>query len=90
MRNDHIRAIIGKNIKGLRTEKRISQEDLAGYANADRSYISLIERGKNEPSVSKLFAICKGLGIKPSMFINLIETEYNKLNTNKDEDGETN
>ncbi|NQX45486.1 helix-turn-helix transcriptional regulator [Paenibacillus tritici] len=57
----------------------MSQEDLAHECNVDRSYISMIEVGRNEPSVSKIFDLCKGLNIKPSDFFKLIEVEYEKV-----------
>ncbi|MEF2969117.1 helix-turn-helix transcriptional regulator [Paenibacillus sp. M1] len=75
-----IKHIIGRTIKSLRIKRGLSQEDLAGECGVDRSYISMIEVGKNEPSVSKIFDLCKGLKIKPSSFFKLIEIEYEKRN----------
>ncbi|TDF95568.1 XRE family transcriptional regulator [Paenibacillus piri] len=54
----------------------MSQEDLAFACDVDRSYISMIEVGRNEPSVSKIFEICEGLKISPSDFFKLVEVEY--------------
>lgn len=73
-----IKKIIGKTVKAIRMKKGISQEDLAFSCDVDRSYISLIEVGKNEPSVSKIFEICEGLKIKPSDLIRMVEIEYEK------------
>lgn len=80
-----LKQIIGKTIKGLRIIQGLSQEDLAGLCNVDRSYISLIEVGRNEPSVSKIFELCEGLKTKPSHFFKLVELEYeaNKKNNDK-------
>lgn len=80
--SDHssiIKHVIGKTIKAIRIKQGLSQEDLAGLTKADRAYISLIEVGKNEPSVSKIFELCEGLQIKPSTFFKIIEAEYEKL-----------
>ncbi|GIP33640.1 helix-turn-helix domain-containing protein [Paenibacillus sp. J2TS4] len=86
--NDHsliIKQVIGKTIKAIRIKQGLSQEDLAGLCQVDRSYISLVEVGKNEPSVSKIFELCEGLQIKPSTFFKIIEAEYEKLKeTNTD------
>lgn len=79
-----IKQIIGKIVKVIRIEKGMSQEDLAFECDVDRSYISMIEVGRNEPSVSKIFEICEGLKIKPSYFFKLVEDEYNKLKINLD------
>lgn len=54
----------------------MSQEDLAGICEVDRSYISMIEVGRNEPSVTKIFELCDGLKVKPSHFFKLVEVEY--------------
>ncbi|OAS18915.1 hypothetical protein A8708_32165 [Paenibacillus oryzisoli] len=73
-----IKTIMGKIIKARRIKQGLSQEDLAGICEVDRSYISQLERGLNEPSVSKLFELCEGLNMKPSDFIKLVEIEYEK------------
>ncbi|UUZ83197.1 helix-turn-helix domain-containing protein [Paenibacillus sp. P26] len=73
-----ISAIIGKTLKAKRMEIGLSQYDLADHYDIDRSFISLVESGKHELSVSKIFILCKALGIKPSDFIRDVETEYEK------------
>ncbi|WP_289137749.1 helix-turn-helix domain-containing protein [uncultured Brevibacillus sp.] len=73
-----IKQIIGKTVKALRVKRDLSQEDLAGLCEVDRSYISMIEVGRNEPSVSKIFELCDGLKIKPSDFFRIVEIEYEK------------
>lgn len=80
--DDHnliIKQVIGKTVKAIRIKQGLSQEDLAGLCEVDRSYISMIEVGRNEPSVSKIFELCAGLKIKPSSFFQLVEIEYDKL-----------
>jgi len=66
---ENIRIAFGKAVKSLRQEKNISQEKLAEYANLDRSYISLIERGINSASVITLFKIGSALDIDPTDLI---------------------
>lgn len=80
-----IKQIIGKTTKAIRIKKGLSQEDLAHECNVDRSYISMIEVGRNEPSVTKIFELCKGLKIKPSDFFKLVESEYANIQE-KDEE----
>ncbi|GBF73427.1 hypothetical protein PA598K_01716 [Paenibacillus sp. 598K] len=74
-----LKKVIGKTVKAIRIKKGLSQEDLAHECNVDRSYISMIEVGRNEPSITKIFDLCKGLNIKPSDFIKLVEVEYEQL-----------
>ena len=73
-----LKQIIGKTVKAIRIKQGLSQEDLAHECNVDRSYISMIEVGRNEPSVTKIFELCRGLNIAPSDFIKMVEIEYDR------------
>jgi transcriptional regulator with XRE-family HTH domain len=71
--------IIGHKLKEIRlTRTQLRQEDLAGMCKVDRAYISLIERGKNEPSVSKIFELCEAMNISPTEFFQMVEEDYQK------------
>lgn len=73
--------IIGRILQAERNRQtpKISQEELAYRCDMDRSFISLVESGKHEPAVSKIFDICKGLGIKPAVFFRRVAEEYENL-----------
>ncbi len=43
------RAILGKNVRRLRQQKGLTQEELAFEAQIDLTYIGGIERGKRNP-----------------------------------------
>ncbi|WP_080832419.1 helix-turn-helix domain-containing protein [Cohnella massiliensis] len=77
---DLLKPIIAKTLKKLRKQQRMSQEDLAGACEVDRAYISMIEVGKYEPSMTKIFELCSALKIKPSQFVQLLESEIEKQN----------
>lgn len=53
--------IIGKNIVRLRKAKKLTQEDLCGLAEIDRSYLSEIENGKMNVTIKALVTIAKAL-----------------------------
>lgn len=60
----------------LRTNRQrrgLTQEELANRCGIDRTYISMIERGKRKPTLNILFKICEHIGTKPSDFIKEIE-----------------
>lgn len=57
---------IGKNIIRLRKAKGLTQEDLAGAAEVDRSYLSEIENGHKNFSMDILAKIAKALGATPN------------------------
>ncbi len=56
----------GLALRGQRAKRKWSQTDLALRADVDRNYISLIELGKNSPSVRMLYKLCDALDIRPS------------------------
>lgn len=51
------------NIKKARLAKNISQEKLAELCNFDRTYISMLERAKRNPSYLNLVKLANGLEI---------------------------
>ena len=59
----------GQALRSLRTRRKWSQTDLALRADVDRNYISLIELGKNSPSVRMVFKLCEALDTLPSDLI---------------------
>ena len=59
---------ISNNIKKLRTNKNISQENLAHNIDIDRKYASIIEKGETKISVEVLNKVCVGLDISLSEF----------------------
>lgn len=56
----------GLALRSQRTKRKWSQTDLALRADVDRNYISLIELGKNSPSVRMLYKLCDALDVRPS------------------------
>ena len=53
----------GRRIKMKRAECGISQESLAIRAGLDRTYISGLERGLRNPSLTCIFKVAKGLEV---------------------------
>lgn len=54
---------LGKRIRYLRTQKGLTQLDLAVDASITTSYLSNLEAGKRNPSVAVLNQLCSALGI---------------------------
>ncbi len=63
---------LAQKIKTQRKKLNISQEKLAEKCNFDRTYISLLERAKRNPSYLSLIRLCNGLEIE---LIELLEEE---------------
>jgi transcriptional regulator with XRE-family HTH domain len=57
---------LGRTIRSLRTERKISQEALADSANIDRSYMGGIERGEHNITIMNLAKVAGQLDLKMS------------------------
>lgn len=79
-----LKSLTGKIIKTLRIKNNMNQEDLAFACNVDRSYISMLERGLNEPSLTKIFDISSALNITPSQFVKMVELEHERMKNLED------
>lgn len=56
---------LGDNIRRIREEKGMSQGDICRITEMDRGYISRVENGSKNPTISNLEKIAKALGVKP-------------------------
>lgn len=56
---------IGQNLRKIRDEQGITQEQLALDAGLNRAYIGYIERGERNPSTNTLVKIAKALKVSP-------------------------
>jgi transcriptional regulator with XRE-family HTH domain len=67
--------VFGRVLRALRVERGLSQEALAFEAGVQRNYISLLERGINQPTISVIFKLSTALGIRPSALVEQVEIE---------------
>lgn len=63
----------GQALRGLRIKRKWSQEQLALEADANRNYVSLVELGRNSPSVRMLFRFCAALEVSPAVLMKDVE-----------------
>ena len=56
--------IVAHNLRKLRVKSDLSQENLAVDAGIDRTYVSRLERGVQNPSVVVLEKLATALGVK--------------------------
>jgi len=73
-----ILSLFGARVKRIRTTKGYSQEQLAAFANLDRTYISGIERGQRNVSLMNLFKLAKALDVPTKELLDF-DTEGNNV-----------
>ena len=65
----------GEILRKLRKEKGLTQGALATACDLDRTYVSLLERGLRQPTLSTLFSIARALGVNPSSIVKEMESK---------------
>lgn len=65
----NIRQKLGKNVKRLRMEKGLSQEEFAFEADIHRTYVSDVERGARNISIEVLEKFANALGVSPGYLL---------------------
>ena len=65
-----IKEKVGQRIKELRTKQGLSQEEFAFRCELDRTYITSLERGKRNISLTNLEKIANAFNITLSEFFN--------------------
>jgi transcriptional regulator with XRE-family HTH domain len=66
--------VFGLVLQEIRHERGISQERLGLDSGYHRTYISLLERGRNVPSLRTIFKLAMVLNIAPSELVSRVET----------------
>ena len=55
----------GENLKRIRMERKLSQEELASKANSILSQVGRTERGVQAPTILTVMRLAKALGVHP-------------------------
>lgn len=66
---DDVRKIVGRNVRQLREEAGLSQEKLALEAGLDRTYVSGVERGVRNPTVTVVARLAASLKTTPDKLL---------------------
>lgn len=62
--------IVGKNVRKIRQQRRMTQEKLAFEAEIDLTYVGGIERGKRNPSLMVMARIAEALSVPLTKLMN--------------------
>ncbi|MGN6535910.1 MAG: helix-turn-helix domain-containing protein [Mesorhizobium sp.] len=64
-----LRSIFATNLRRIRKERGISQEDLAKQARLSRAYMSTLEHGLKSPTLDTVESLAKALRIAPEELV---------------------
>jgi transcriptional regulator with XRE-family HTH domain len=67
---------LGTALKERRNELRLTQEDVAGAAEIDRPFVTMIEAAKKQPTISVLWKLAEALQLSPSDFVARVDERY--------------
>jgi DNA-binding XRE family transcriptional regulator len=66
-------AVFGPALRRVRTERGLTQEQLAEVSGLHRTEISLLERGERKPLLETIVGLCRGLGVTPAELLHDIK-----------------
>jgi transcriptional regulator with XRE-family HTH domain len=69
MRVEQISTVFGQVLREQRISRDLSQEELALAADVDRTFVSQMERGIRQPTITTLIKLAGALNIQPSTLI---------------------
>ena len=58
-----MRKLVGRNVKRIRQEKALTQEQLAERSGFSQQYISGLEQGQRNPTIVSLYELATALGV---------------------------
>ena len=65
--------ILGSNVKRLRLELGLSQEEFAHRAELHPTYVSGIEGGRRNPTIQVVERIAKALNVEPARLLEVTQ-----------------
>ena len=63
-----LRRIVARNLRRLRKERGLSQEELADRSDLNRNYVGMIEREENAPTVDAIEQLADALDVDVTAF----------------------
>lgn len=70
--------IFGRVLRDLRKQAGLTQEQLGFEAELERNYISMLERGERQPTLTTLIKLAKPLRRRASQIVAMVEAEAAK------------
>jgi transcriptional regulator with XRE-family HTH domain len=68
-----MRKLVGRNVKRIRQEKGLTQEQLAELSGFSQQYISGLEQGRRNPTIVSLYELATALGVSHTELVRSAE-----------------
>lgn len=75
----NVAGAFGAVLKALRTERKMTQEQLALEAGLQRKHISLLELGTMAPSLATALRLAKALNVEPGSLVSLVALKIDEM-----------
>lgn len=70
----------GVVVRELRVEAGLTQEQLGFEAGLRRTFVSVLELGQQQPTLTTIFKLAPALGLTPAALIELVDSRINRQN----------
>lgn len=68
-RRNPVAIAFGDVLRAARSQAGMSQEALGLACDVDRTYVSMLERGERQPTLSTIFALSRHLGVAADVLV---------------------
>ena len=75
---DSIPVLYGRVLRRVRKAAGLSQEQLAFEADIQRNFVSLLELGEKQPTLTTLFKLARALKCNPADMVQMLVDEQHK------------
>jgi len=58
-----MRKLVGRNVKRIRQDRGLTQEELAEHSGFSQQYISGLEQGRRNPTIVSIYELATALGV---------------------------
>ena len=79
----NLREALAITVENARKERRLTKTALANFSDLQECYIRGITKGRRNPTVTAVYAICEALGIPPGEFFEKVALEMKNLDNDK-------
>ena len=71
-----MRKLVGRNVKRIRQDRGLTQEELAERSGFSQQYISGLEQGRRNPTIVSIYELATALGVSHTELVRPTEERY--------------